>query len=408
MTVATEILLPQFGMGMTDATVVRWLKAEGDSIDEGEVLCEVETAKATAEVTAPASGVLTRILIADSEVAQAREPIGIIEAAAGDSRTTQVRDDRRVTDERDTVADVETRERGRELQVQIEPRARRAAETLGIDLRAMRGSGPNGRITASDVERAVASGTNAGIHAEALRAVVSKEPDTSCPAPPKEIPHTRMRREIAARVTEAKRTVPHFYLTAHCNIDKLQELRQHAAALRSASGPTVNDFVVKAIAMALRQVPAANVRWTESALLQYQTVDVSVAIATASGLVTPVVKNADTKSVYEISDEVKSLAARARDGRLPLELLEGGQITVSNLGMYGASEFTAIINPPQACILAVGAAELRPVVQGQQVSAATLVTCKLSVDHRAIDGVVAAGLLAAFRSHLELPPSIVS
>jgi len=212
-----------------------------------------------------------------------------------------------------------------------------------------------------------------------------------------------MRKVIAKRLLESKQTVPHFYLTVECEVDALLAVRKDLNARSDAYKISVNDFVIRAMALALRKVPAANASWTDAATLQYNTVDVSVAVAVDGGLVTPVVRNADNKGLAQISEEMKDFAARARDGKLMPEEYQGGSFSISNLGMYGISDFSAIINPPQAGILAVGAGEQRPVVKDGALAVATMMNCTMSCDHRVIDGAIGAELLGAFKGLIEDP-----
>lgn len=425
-----ELRLPQFGMGMNDATISRWLKNEGDSVVEGEILCEVETAKATAEVECPTNGVLLKIVVAAQNSAEVRDVIAVIgigdagaatgkqasaggsdrsdSAAAGASNvaaaaagSTEHNSHRAATAHGESNAATQgastAPSASRRASVQIEPRARRAAEKLGVDLNAVQGSGPEGRITEADVERVatVRSAADTGFATEPSSEFAEYD----------EIPHTRMRKLIAERVTHSKQAVPHFYLTVHCEIDKLLELRQQKNDASRGLNLTINDFLIKAVATAMRKVPAVNIGWTATAMRHYHQVHLSIAVATDAGLVTPTLRNADIKTIQEISAEVKALAARAHDGKLKPEDHEGGQLTLSNLGMFGIPEFTAIINEPQACILAVGAGERRPVVRNGKLEIATLMTCTLSVDHRAIDGAVAAEFLSAIKTAIERPHS---
>jgi pyruvate dehydrogenase E2 component (dihydrolipoamide acetyltransferase) len=218
-----------------------------------------------------------------------------------------------------------------------------------------------------------------------------------------EVPHSMMRKVIARRLTESKRDAPHFYLTIDCNIDRLLQLRQEINAKREKDKISVNDFVIKAAALALRQVPASNASWTENAVRLYQAADVSVAVATPGGLITPIIRNADTKTPSVISGEMRDLAARARENKLKPEEYQGGTFSVSNLGMFGIREFAAVINPPQGAILAVGAGEQRPIVKDNALAIATMMTATLSVDHRVVDGVIGAEFLAAFKKLIEDP-----
>ena len=282
------------------------------------------------------------------------------------------------------------------------PLARRIAGQAGLDISALSGSGPNGRIVKSDIEAAIAGGvpTVATVPATAPVAVAGTGGYT-------EVANSTMRKVIASRLQESKQTVPHFYLTIDCQIDELLAMRKklNTAAPEGDSGYkiSVNDFVVRAVALALRQVPEANATWTETAIRLYNDVDVSVAVATPNGLITPVVRNASEKGIAIISNEVKDLAGRARDGKLMPEEYQGGCFTISNLGMYGVKDFAAIINPPQSCILAVGAGEQRPVVKDGALAVATVMTCTLSADHRSVDGAVGAQFLAAFKRMIEEP-----
>jgi pyruvate dehydrogenase E2 component (dihydrolipoamide acetyltransferase) len=286
------------------------------------------------------------------------------------------------------------------------PLARRIAADKGVALDTVKGSGPHGRIVRIDIEGATRDmPQNVD---EAPSAIVSNSAPASrirsLDTRYTGIPLTNVRRVIARRLAEAKATIPHFYLEVDCEIDALLDLR---GTLNSQSNGqyklSINDFIIKAAALALRQVPEANTAWTDNAILQFHDVDISVAVATASGLITPIVRQADRKGLVSISADVKTLAARAREGRLQPAEYQGGSFTISNLGMFGVRAFSAIINPPQSCILAVGAAERRPVVRGEDCLPATVMSCTLSVDHRAVDGAVGGRYLTAFKSLIEQP-----
>ncbi|HEB79721.1 MAG TPA: pyruvate dehydrogenase complex dihydrolipoamide acetyltransferase, partial [Rhodospirillales bacterium] len=272
----------------------------------------------------------------------------------------------------------------------ISPLARRMAEQGGLDLKAVRGTGPKGRIVKRDIKAS---------------------PKTSHGASPEaaytEVPHTTMRKVIAQRLSEAKRDIPHYYLSVDCKIDCLLETRKKLNAKASegkgAYKISVNDFVVRAVALALKQYPAVNASWSDEAVRHYNDIDISVAVAAPGGLVTPVVRQADAKGLGALSREIKALAERAREGKLAPEEYQGGGFTISNLGMYGVKEFAAIINPPQSCILAVGAGEQRPVAENGELSVATVMTCTLSVDHRTVDGALAAQFLSVFKGFMEEP-----
>jgi pyruvate dehydrogenase E2 component (dihydrolipoamide acetyltransferase) len=286
------------------------------------------------------------------------------------------------------------------------PLAKRIAKEAGLDLKALAGSGPHGRIIRADVDKAVADGPRPPPVAAPITAPVAKPVPAAVPdiGPAyTEVPLSSMRKVIAKRLSEAKQTVPHFYLTVDCRIDKLLALRGELNGRSDDYKLSVNDFVVRAVALALRKVPAANASFTETAIRLYSDVDISVAVATPNGLITPIVKHADQKGLAAISNEMKSLAGKARDGKLKPEEFQGGGFTISNLGMYGVREFAAIINPPQGCILAVGVGEQRPVVTNGALAVATVMSCTLSVDHRVVDGAIGAEFMAAFKKLIEEP-----
>ena len=277
------------------------------------------------------------------------------------------------------------------------PLAKRVAANAGIDLASVQGSGPQGRIVKADVDQAV-SGGGARKAAPAAKAAA---PVADFGQPYKEVPNSGMRKVIAARLLEAKTTIPHFYLTIDCNIDEIVKVRKELA--ETGVKVSVNDFVVKACALALRKVPQANATWTEEAVRLYENVDISVAVATPEGLITPIVRHADKKGLAAISAEVKDLAARAKAKKLKLEEFQGGGFSISNLGMFGIKEFSAIVNPPQVCILAVGAGSERAVVKNGALAIANVMTCTLSCDHRVVDGAVGAEFLQAFQALIENP-----
>ncbi len=288
------------------------------------------------------------------------------------------------------------------------PLARRIAAEKGIDLAAIKGSGPKGRIVRADLESMKSNGKAVAAPAPAARPSSPGAKTNVFGMAYTEIPNNNIRKVVAKRLLESKQTVPHFYLTIECRIDALMEARVRINDdAKGAFKLSVNDFIIKACANALMAYPAANTSWTDAAILQYENADISVAVATPNGLITPIVKNAETKGLRRISEEVKDLATRARDGKLKPEEFQGGTFTVSNLGMFGIKEFGAIINPPQACILAVGAGEQKPYVDGKDIKIGTFMTCTLSVDHRAVDGAVGAEYLQIFKRYVENPVSML-
>ena len=391
-----QILMPALSPTMTEGTLAKWLKGEGDSVESGDILAEIETDKATMEVEAVDEGVLGKIMIAEgSEGVPVNTVIAVL---------LEEGEDASALDGMDAAPAASTGER-----IFASPLARRMADQAGLDLTGVGGSGPNGRIVKRDIEAALSGAvpTPGPTAAPAAAAVPAARPAPQPVGAYTEVPNTTMRKVIAQRLSEAKRDIPHFYLSVDCEIDALLAMRQDLNA-RSPEGEaayklSVNDFVVRAVALALRQVPTANATWTKNAVLLYTAVDVAVAVATPGGLITPVLRDADNKGLAAISNEVRDLAARARDGKLVPEEYQGGGFTISNLGMYGVKDFSAIINPPQSCILAVGAGEQRPVVRDGALAIATVMTCTLSVDHRSVDGAIGAEFMAAFKRLIEEP-----
>ena len=411
-----EILMPALSPTMTEGNLAAWTVKEGDTVNSGDVLCEIETDKATMEVEAVEEGVIGKILIPggtegvavnaviallleegeDASALDGYTPKGAALAAAPIAAAPVA------SAASSPVAQVaQTNASPATGRILASPLAKRIAADKGLDLSAVKGSGPRGRIVKRDVENAKPGAVSAP--ASSPMAMPESGSFTS-------IPHSNVRKVIARRLQESKQTVPHFYLTADCRIDKLLDMRK---ALNAASPEgdgafkiSVNDFVVKAVAKAMVEVPEANAMWTDDAILQFNSVDISIAVATPSGLITPIVRNADYLGLAGISSTVKALAGRARDGSLMPEEYTGGGFTISNLGMYGVKDFAAIINPPQACILAVGAGEQRPVVEDGQLAVGTVMCCTLSVDHRCVDGAVGAQFLAAFKRIIEEPATL--
>jgi len=422
-----EILMPALSPTMTEGNLAKWLKKEGDEVHSGDVLAEIETDKATMEVEAVDDGKMGKILVPEgAQGIKVNEPIALLlgedeDASALEKVAEPVRQPAPVVQpsmERVQTAPaapaVPARERGNG-RIFATPLARRMAQQAGLDLGAIRGSGPQGRIVKSDIEAALSPGRVApapapapsGVVAQPMPAalVLTKERVAALAGNPPytERPLNAMRRVIARRLTESKQTVPHFYLTIDCEIDALLKIRSELNAKSEAYRISVNDFVIRAAALALRQVPAANASWSDDAILLWDTVDVAVAVALDDGLITPIVKMADRKGLAAIANETKDLVARARAGKLKLEEFQGGTFSISNLGMYGVREFAAVINPPHGGILAVGAGEQRPVVKNGALTVATVMSCTLSCDHRAVDGAVGAQFLAAFKKLVEDP-----
>ena len=424
-----QILMPALSPTMTEGNVASWLMNEGDRVAAGDILCEIETDKATMEVEATDEGTLGRIVVpAGTEGVAVNAVIGLIledgeDAAALDGAAapapaaassgaapvaaTAAEPASEPADEPPAAPAPPAREPG--ARIFASPLARRMAKQAGLALDAIAGSGPGGRIVKADIEAAIAAA--AAAPAAAAPAPAPAPAPAAMPVAPaaaagyRDAPASTMRKVIARRLQEAKREVPHFYLTVDCTVDALLETRAALNGRSEALSLSVNDFVIRAAALALRKVPDANASWVDGALRRYDGVDVSVAVAIEDGLVTPIVRNADGKGLAEISAEVKALAGRARARPMGLapEEYQGGTFSVSNLGMFGVREFSAIINPPQAMILAVGAAEQRPVVRDGALAVATQMSCTLSVDHRVVDGALGARFLQAFKGLIEDP-----
>jgi len=407
--VAIEIKMPALAPSMTEGTLARWVKKEGDAVNAGEILAEVETDKAMVEFESPASGVLGKILVpngtegvkVDTLIAVLLQPgEAMPEMGKAASMAAPVPAAQPAVAAPANAAPAQTQVSGQ--RVFASPLARRIASENGLSLDGLHGSGPHGRIVRADVETA--------LRAAPVAARSAPKPATvavQTGAEYEDIPHSQVRRVIAQRLAEAKQQIPHFYLTVDCVLDSLLTLRAQINETRGEDKLSVNDFVVKGVALAMQRVPAVNASWTDTAIRRWRSVDVSVAVATPNGLITPIVRNADTKSLSVVSAEVKELAGRAREGRLKPAEFQGGGYTISNLGMFGIKEFAAIINPPQACILAVGAAEKRPIVREGALAVGTVMSCTLSVDHRVVDGAVGAEFLKAFKTLMENPLSIL-
>ena len=429
-----SILMPALSPTMTEGNLVAWHKQEGDTISPGEVIAEIETDKATMEVEAVDEGKLGKILISagtegvavnttigviledgetledlkeDSEVLkpEASKPIlpNKLEALLEEDNVQKILEDTE-TSSVEILADM-TIIPNQTDRVFSSPLARRMAEQAGIDIGAVKGSGPNGRIIKDDIDSILKKGSmpdDDGILAKQLSSEVTVSTEVAGPVYEANL-NTPMRKVIARRLTESKQTAPHFYMVADCEIDTLLETRSQLNEKIENGKISVNDLIIRASALALKQVPMANASWTEEETRVYKNVDISVAVAIDGGLITPIVKDAGNKGLNAISEEMKDLAERAKSGKLMPEEYQGGTFSISNLGMYGVKEFSAVINPPQGAILAVGMGEKRPVVKDNALSIATIMTCTLSVDHRVVDGAVGAQFLSAFKKLIEDP-----
>ena len=431
-----DVLMPQLGETVAEGKITAWFKSVGDKVQPGDNLFEIETDKATMEVPATAAGELKEIRVATGAVA----PVGAIVAVIADgsgaaavprapaqstpakvsaapAAVAPTRADAGRPIKLDPFREVRTPERNfgparLASGTVVTPLARRLAGEAGIDLARVTGSGPHGRIVARDVEQATvgakAARSAAEPSAEQIKALYAERPF-------EDVPLDNMRRTIARRLTEAVQTIPHFYLTADADIERLLALRAdaNAAAPTDKDGTpafklSLNDFVIKALALALQRVPAANAAWADDRILRFQHSDIGVAVALDGGLITPVIRDAETKSLSAIAAETRELAARARARKLKPHEYQGGSTAISNLGMHGVRTFTAIINPPHATILAVGSAQRRPVETADGgVKFVSQMTVTLGCDHRVVDGALGAELLAAFKALIEQPVAML-
>ncbi len=443
-----NILMPALSPTMEKGNLAKWLKKEGDKIKSGDVIAEIETDKATMEVEATDEGTLAKIVVPEGSadvpvnkviavLAGEGEDVKSAVAAAGNAPTPAPKAQPQPASAKPEAQKQMTPPSAPQAQpVAVLPKpqpapasggartfssplARRLAKDAGIDVSRIQGSGPHGRVVARDVE-AARSGTGLKAPSGAPAAAPIQAPsDQQIRALFEEgsydvVPHDNVRKIIARRLVEAKQTIPHFYLTVDCNIGRLLSAREdiNAAAPKNKDGKpeyklSVNDFVIKALALALQHVPDANVTWTEGGMLKHKHSDVGVAVSIPGGLITPVVRKAEQKSIRAISDEMKDYAARARARKLKPEEYQGGTSAVSNLGMYGIKDFAAVINPPHATILAVGAGEERAIVKDGKIEAGWIMSCTLSTDHRAVDGALGAQLIGAFKALIENPVMMV-
>ncbi|WP_411506997.1 pyruvate dehydrogenase complex dihydrolipoamide acetyltransferase [Brucella anthropi] len=440
--------MPALSPTMEEGNLSKWLVKEGDKIAPGDVIAEIETDKATMEVEAVDEGTIAKIVVpAGSEGVKVNALIAILAeegedvaaAAKGAASAPKAEAKAEVPKEEPKPAEAKKEAAAPAAtpapakieqpaaasnkgdRVFASPLARRIARESGVDIAAVKGTGPHGRIVQRDVEAALASGSAKAAQPKADAASAAAPKPMSDDAVLKLfeegtyeiVPHDGMRKTIARRLVESKQTVPHFYLTIDCELDALLALRSQinaaAPVIKTEKGEvpayklSVNDMVIKATALALRDVPDANVSWTEGGMVKHKRADVGVAVSIPGGLITPIVRQSDSKTLSAISNEMKDLAKRARDRKLKPEEYQGGSTSVSNLGMFGVKDFAAIINPPHATIFAIGAGEQRAVVKNGEIKVATVMSVTLSTDHRAVDGALAAELAQAFKRHIENP-----
>lgn len=450
---AIKITMPALSPTMEEGNLAKWLVKEGDKVSAGDVIAEIETDKATMEVEAVDEGIVAKIVVpAGTEGVKVNSLIAVLadegedvaeaaKAASGDASAAAPKAE---TAPAPTpapaaapvapapaaapapVAASAPAPAAKGERLFASPLARRVAKDAGVELAAVSGTGPHGRIIRKDVEAAIASGVKTAAKpaasAAAPQAAVSGASDEATLKMFEEgsyelVPHDGMRKTIARRLMESKLTVPHFYLTIDCELDALLALRSQlnasAPVIKTEKGEvpayklSVNDLVIKATALALRDVPEANVSWTDAGMVKHKHADVGVAVSIPGGLITPIVRGAETKALSAISNEMKDLAKRARDRKLKPSEYQGGTTSVSNLGMFGVKDFAAIINPPHATIFAVGAGEQRAVVKNGELAVATVMSVTLSTDHRAVDGALAAELAKVFKTYIENPLSML-
>ncbi|MDI3315198.1 MAG: dihydrolipoamide acetyltransferase family protein [Mycobacterium sp.] len=402
-----EVLMPRLSDTMQEGVIGSWLKHEGDPVHKGDVLAEIETDKATMELEAYDEGILTRILVAEGTTVPIGTPIAVIDSApsapgaAVATPPTPTAPGAPAAPAPPAPVAPPPGPAPADTAVRATPLVRRLAREHGIDLATLTGSGPGGRIIRADIDKAIA--------ASAAAPAPGRAPSPVTPAPvgadTEEIPLTRVRRITAQRLAESARQAPHFYLTRVVHADALLALRSQVNTELAAAGikVSVTDLLVKACAQALSTHPEVNSSWDETRLLRHRRIHIGVAVAVADGLVVPVLHDADRKTLSQLSREAHTLAERARNGRLSLEEISGATFTISNLGMYGVDQFTAVINPPQAAILAVGAATQSPIVRDGRLTVGTTMALTLAIDHRVLDGAAGAQFLADLATLLQHP-----
>ncbi|MGI4775674.1 MAG: pyruvate dehydrogenase complex dihydrolipoamide acetyltransferase [Janthinobacterium lividum] len=401
-----KILMPALSPTMTEGNLTRWLKKEGDIIKSGQVIAEIETDKATMEVEAADEGILAKIIIsAGTENVPVNSLIAILLEEDEDKALLEDFEIKALPIKLPLEITKEIDSNNEDAKVKIDPSyekegkrifasplARRIAQLEEIDLNNIAGSGPHGRIIRADLV--------------SLEQILPKNDMVVDNSEFNIVLNNNLRKIIAKRLVQSKQNIPHFYLSIECNLDKLIKVREEINELTKSDKSkklSVNDFVILAVAKALKDVPEANSSWEEEGIRYYSNIDISVAVAIEGGLITPIIRKADQKTVIQISTEMKNLAGRAKENKLTPQEFQGGSFSISNLGMYGIKKFNAIINPPQSCIIAIGANSKRPVIINDEIKIANIVDVTLSCDHRVVDGVVGANFLTAFKKYIEQP-----
>ncbi|WP_341792995.1 pyruvate dehydrogenase complex dihydrolipoamide acetyltransferase [Rickettsia endosymbiont of Ceutorhynchus obstrictus] len=407
-----KILMPALSPTMLEGNIARWLKKEGDNVNPGDVIAEIETDKATMEVEAVDEGILAKIVIAQgvenvpvnsliAVLIEEGEELSVVADFVKNNSTVKLVEksppplsnnveEKNYSEEKH----IQVAENSNDNRIFASPLAKRLAAIDNISLKNIKGTGPHGRIVKKDV---LASNVSVTANNKVFR---RSEEEYYL------VPNNNIRKIIAKRLLDSKQTIPHFYLSIECNVDKLLIVREDinkSFGAENHSKISVNDFIILAVGKALKEVPAANASWQDEAIKYYNNIDISVAVAIEGGLITPVIRNADQKNIIDLSREMKELIKKARENKLTPAEFQGGGFSISNLGMYGIKNFSAIINPPQSCILGVGASSKRPIIVNDQVTIATIMDVTLSSDHRVVDGAVGAQFLSSFKKFIESP-----
>ncbi|WP_265015026.1 pyruvate dehydrogenase complex dihydrolipoamide acetyltransferase [Wolbachia endosymbiont (group B) of Camptogramma bilineatum] len=407
-----EILMPALSptMSKTGGKIVKWCKKEQDKVEIGDVIAEIETDKAIMEFESVDEGVLAKILVSEgTSGVPVNQLIALMLEEGEDKSALDLASAINTKVEKEVEADFSVssnpsisssslmssqcvtlgskkEDRATENRIKVSPLAKKIAQNEGVDIKRLKGTGPYGRIIKADVLEFL----------DQTKSYERFEENTT-------VEVSNMRQVIAQRLVESKQNIPHFYLTVDCHVDKLISLKNEVNSANEKNKVTINDLIIKAVAFSMKKFPDINSSWIDTKIVRYSNIDISIAVALEDGLITPIVKNADEKSVLSISKEVKDLVNRARSGKLRPEEFQGGGFTISNLGMFGIKTFSAIINPPQSCIMAVGASKKQPVVISEKIEIAEVMTVTLSVDHRAVDGALGAKFLNAFKYYIENP-----
>ncbi|WP_264336289.1 MULTISPECIES: pyruvate dehydrogenase complex dihydrolipoamide acetyltransferase [unclassified Wolbachia] len=407
-----EILMPALSptMSKTGGKIVKWCKKEQDKVEIGDVIAEIETDKAIMEFESVDEGVLAKILVSEgTSGVPVNQLIALMLEEGEDKSALDLASAVNTKVEKEVEADFSVssnpsisssssmssqcvtlgskkEDRAIENRIKVSPLAKKIAQNEGVDIKRLKGTGPYGRVIKADVLEFL----------DQTKSYERFEENTT-------VEVSNMRQVIAQRLVESKQNIPHFYLTVDCHVDKLISLKNEVNSANENNKVTINDLIIKAVAFSMKKFPDINSSWIDTKIVRYSNIDISIAVALEDGLITPIVKNADEKSVLSISKEVKDLVSRARSGKLKPEEFQGGGFTISNLGMFGIKTFSAIINPPQSCIMAVGESKKQPVVIGEKIEIAEIMTVTLSVDHRAVDGALGAKFLNAFKYYIENP-----